>query len=262
MDSYRIFKLLSIFGSIVMMILALFFLGSSNRLSEDYFIWVFLILGLGITVLSLVYSAWSGKKRKEALQQTASEMGYSFMAEDKDFSAQLEAAAPFEIFSKGRSRKAYNILRGQRRDAQTALFDYKYTTGSGRSSQTHRLTLVLLTLEQAELVPFTLRGRGFFDRVAAKFGQKEIAIDAAPEFSKKYLVKGSDEEAVKRVLSPTVLSLFEQQNNLSCEVATNQLLVYRHERTVKLEEVRSFLDTAVQLLELMRRPAYDFDYAR
>jgi len=262
MDNNRIMKLLSIFGSIVMMILVLFFLGRSNQFSEGYFIWVFLILGLGITVVSLVYNAWAGKKRKEALQQTAAEMGYSFLPEDKEFNAQLAASSPFEILSKGRNSKAYNILRGQRRDAQAAQFDYKYITGSGRSSQTHRLTLVLLTLEQAELVPFTLRGRGFFDKVAAKFGQKEIRIESSPEFSKKYLVKGNDEEAVPRLFSPTVLSLFEQQNNLACEASGNQLLVYRPDRTVKPEDTRAFLDTAAQLLELMRRPAYDFDYAR
>jgi carbonic anhydrase len=262
MDNNRIMKLLSIFGSIVMMILVLFFLGRSNQFSEGYFIWVFLILGLGITVVSLVYNAWAGKKRKEALQQTAAEMGYSFLPEDKEFNAQLTASDPFEILTKGRNHKAYNILRGQKRDAQAALFDYKYITGSGRSSQTHRLTLVLLTLEQAELVPLTLRGRGFFDKVAAKFGQKEISIEPTSEFSKKYLVKGSDEEAVRRLFSPTVLSLFEQQNNLACEASGKQLLVYRPDRNVKPEDTRAFLDNAAQLLELMRRPAYDFDYAR
>jgi hypothetical protein len=262
MDNNRIMKLFSIFGSIVMMILVLFFLGNSSRFGEENLVWVFLILGLGIMVVSLVYNAWAGKKRKEALQLIAAEMGYSFAPEDKDFNAQLGSSAPSEILSKGRSPKAYNILRGQRRDAQTAVFDYKYTTGSGRSSQTHHLTLVLLTLEQAELVPFNVRGRGFFDKVAAKFGQKEISFESAPEFSKKYLVKGDDEEAVRRLFSPTVLSLFEQQNNLSCEAVENRLLVFRPDRTVKPEDLHDFLDNAVQLLELLRRPTYNFDYAR
>ncbi len=261
MDNNRM-KLLSVFGSIMMMILVLFFMGNSSLFGEENLVWIFLILGLGIMVVSLAYTAWAGKKRKEALQQTASEMGYSFAPEDKDFNAQLGSSAPSEILSKGRSRKAYNILRGQKRDAQTTVFDYKYTTGSGRSSQTHRLTLVLLTLEQAELVPFTLRGRGFFDKVAAKFGQKEISFESAPEFAKKYLVKGDDEEAVRRLFSPTVISLFEQQNNMSCEAVENRLLVFRPDRTVKPEELRDFLDIAVQLLELLRRPTYNFDYAR
>jgi hypothetical protein len=261
MDNNRM-KLLSIFGSIVMMILVLFFMSNSSLFGEENLVWIFLILGLGIMVISLGYNAWAGKKRKEALQQVASEMGYSFAAEDKDFNMQLGASAPSEILSKGRSRKAYNILRGQRRDAQTTVFDYKYTTGSGRSSQTHRLTLVQLTLEQAELVPFSVRGRGFFDKVAAKFGQKEISFESAPEFAKKYLVKGEDEEAVRRLFGPTVMAFFEQQNNLSCEAVENRLLIYRPEKTIKPEDLRTFLDNATQLLELLRRPAYNFEYAR
>ena len=126
------------------------------------------------------------------------------------------------------------------------------------AARTHRLTLVLLTLEQAELVPFSVRGRGFFDKVAAKFGQKEISFEFSPEFAKKYLVKGDDEEAVRRLFSPSVMAVFEQQNNLSCEVVENRLLVFRPDRTVKPEDLRDFLDNAVQLLELLRRPSLQF----
>jgi hypothetical protein len=262
MDSNQTVKLISIIGSVVILLVVFFFLGTSNLFSEDYFIWAIVILGVGISVFSLVYSAWARRKRREAIEQLANEMGYSFTPEDKAFDAQIKTGSPFEILSKGRSRKAYNLVQGQKRDAQVALFDYQYTTGNGRSSQTHRQTLVLLTLEQAELVPFTLRGRGFFDKVAARFGQKEINIDTAPDFSKQHLVKGGDEEAVQRVFTPSVVALFEQQKNLACEVVENQLLFYRPERTVKPEELRSFMDTATQLLELLRRPTYDFDYAR
>ena len=245
-----------------MLLLVFFFLGNSNLFSENYFIWAIVILGVGISVISLVYSAWARRKRREALQQIAIEMGYSFTLEDKEFNAQITTASPLEILSKGRNRKAYNLLRGQKRDAQVLLFDYQYTTGNGKNNEIHRQTLGILSLEQAELVPFTLRGRGFFDKVAAKFGQEEVQIDAAPEFSKKYLVKGSNEEAVRKVFTPRVVEFFTQQKNLACEVVENQVLIYNPGRTVKPEEVRSFLDRAVQLLELMQQPTYDFDYAR
>lgn len=62
--------------------------------------------------------------------------------------------------------------------------------------------------------------------------------------------------------NPSVMSLFEQQNNLSCEAAANQLVVYRADKTVKPEDLHAFLDNAGQLLELMRRPAYDYSFAR
>ena len=240
----------------------IFFLISSNLLSEDMITWGILILIVVFMLVGFIYSAWAGKRRKEGLTQTASEMGYTFLPEDKEFNGQLQAAGQFEIFSKGHSRKAYNILRGQRRDAQVAVFDYKHTTGGGRSSQTHHLTLALLTLSQAELVQFSLRPRRMFDKLASRFGQKEMNFESAIEFSKKYLVQGNDEEAVRRLFNPSVMALFEQQNNLSCEATATQLLVYRSDKTVKPEELRAFLDNATQFLELMRRPAYDYSFTR
>lgn len=240
----------------------IFFLVNSNMLSGDIITWGFLILVLVFMVVGFVYNAWAGKKRKEALQQISQEMGYAFLLEDKDFNGQIMALSQFEIFNKGRNRKAYNILRGQKRDAQAVVFDYKYTTGGGRSSQTHHLTLAMLTLEQPELVQFSLRPRGLFDKVASKFGQREISFESVPEFSKRYLVKGIDEEAVRRLFNLAVTSFFEQQNNISCEADANRLLVYRSDKTVKPDELRAYQDSASQLLELMRRPTYSFDYAR
>jgi hypothetical protein len=237
-------------------------MANPNLFGGENLVWIFLILGLGIMVVSLVYSAWAAKKRKEALQVIVAEKGYSFAEEDTNFNTQLQAGNPFEVLNKGRSRKAYNLLRGQRRDAQIVLFDYKYTTGSGRNSQTHRLTLALLILEQTELVPFSVRGRGFFDKVAAKFRQNEINFENAPEFTKKYLVKGEAEEAVRRMFSPTLMATFEQLSNLSCQTAENQLLIYHPDKIIKPKDIRSFLNYASQLLELMRRPRFDFDYAR
>lgn len=199
MDNNRAVKILINVVLVIGAGVLIYYLISSRLLSEDMITWGFLILVVVFMAAGFVYSAWAGKRRKEALLQAASEMGYAFLQEDKEFNGQLQGAGQFEIFSKGRNRKAYNILRGQKRDAQAAVFDYKYTTGGGRSSQTHQLTLVYLTLSQAELVQFSLRPRRMFDKVAAKFGQKEINFELAIEFSKKYLVQGNDEEAVRRL---------------------------------------------------------------
>jgi hypothetical protein len=42
----------------------------------------------------------------------------------------------------------------------------------------------------------------------------------------------------------------------------DHLLVYRPDQTVKVEELHLFVDNAVNLMELMRRPTFDFDYPR
>ena len=229
-----------------------FYLITSSQFSQEMITWGLLILVLVLLVGGWVYNAWSGKKRRETLQQTAMELGYNFRPEAKDFSDSLQNSSPFGIFGKGRNRKAYNILRGQRRDAQVAVFDYRYTTGGGRSSQTHYQTLVLFTLSEARLTPFNLKPRGFFDKIAARFGRREVRLEVTPEFSRRYQVTGDDEWAIRRVFSTAVVALLEQQGNLCCEASADQLLVYRPDKRVKPEDLRTFIDSATQLLDLMR----------
>jgi len=262
MDTSRTVRILLNLGILVGTIGLVLYLMNLNRLSEDTITWGILILVLGFMAISLVFNAWAGRKRKEALQQAAAEMGFSFLPDDKDFNNQIQASTSLDLFTKGRSRKAYNLLRGQRRDAAIVLFDYKYTTGGGRSSQTHHQTAILFTLEQSDMTQFSLRPRGLFDKMAAKFRQKEIDFETAPEFSKKYLVKGSDEAAIRRIFNTSVVAFYEGQQGLSTEASTNQLLFYRQGKRVKPEELSAFLENAAQLLALLRKPSYDFSYPR
>lgn len=260
MDTNRTLKVLLNLGIFIGIVVVVFFMGSANIFSEDNLTWGILILVLVIMVVSIAYSAWANKRRKEALQQTSIEIGFTFVPEDKELSNQLLNSASFDLFSKGRGRKAYNLLNGQRRDAQATIFDYKYTTGGGRNSHTYHQTAVLFSLEAPDLAQFSLRPRGLFDKVAAKLGQKEIDFSTAAEFSKKYLVKGSDETAVQRIFNPSVITFLEGQQSLSVEGSDKQLLVYRSGKRVKPEELQAFLENATQLLVLMRKPSIDFGY--
>jgi hypothetical protein len=232
----------------------------SSFFSEDFFTWGIIILVLGLMVLSLVWSIWSNKKRKEALQQIALELGFSYTPEDKPFSNELQSSGSFDLFSKGHARKAFNFLRGQRRDALVTVFDYKYTTGGGKNSHTYQQTAVLFNLLASELAQFTLKPRGLWEKMTSKLGAKEMDFSTAAEFTKKYLVKGEDESAIHQMFNPSVLAFFEGQPGLTVEANEKQLLVYRQSKRVKPEELKAFLDNATQLLALMRKPSIDFGY--
>jgi hypothetical protein len=260
MDINRTLKILLNLGIFIGVIVVVFVMGSANIFSQDYLTWGILILVVVIMVVSIAYSAWANKRRKETLQQTSTEIGFTFVPEDKELSNQLLSSASFDLFSKGRGRKAYNLLIGQRRDAKATIFDYKYTTGGGRNSHTYHQTAVLFSLDGNDLAQFNLRPRGLFDKVAAKLGQKEIDFSTAAEFTKKYLVKGTDEMAVHRVFNPSVVAFFEGQQGLTVEANEKQLLVYRQAKRIKPEELQAFLENAAQLLALIRKPSIDFGY--
>jgi len=227
-----------------------------------------IIILIGIFVILFIagivaYSAWSEKKRREALQQFAQENSLVYVREDKAYSEQLTKQPKYELFRQGHSRKAFNFLRGQRYEMKVNLFDYRYTTGSGNHQRILQQTVALIDLERPELVQFTLKTRGIFQKVAEALGRKGIEFENRPVFSQRYVLKGNDEAAIRRTFNDSVLSFFEQQGNLSCEAIEDQLLVYRHNRRVHLDALREFQNNAVQIVDLMRRPtligdAYDF----
>jgi hypothetical protein len=232
-----------------------------NQISSDeVLVWGTFILVFVILIVSIVWGALARKKRREALQQLSTEIGFSFTPEDKEFNIQLQSGTQFDLFSRGHSRKANNLLQGQRREAKVVLFDYKYTTGGGRSSQTHQQTAVLFNLEQPDLTQLSLKPRGLWDKVAVKLGQKEIDFSTAAEFTKRYLVKGSDEAAIHRIFNTSVVAFFEEQQGLSMEANEKQLLFYRQNKRVKPEELQAFLEKGAQLLALMRKPSYNFSF--
>ena len=53
-------------------------LQNSSQSSDDFLVWGVLILVLVIMAVSIGWSIWAGKKRKEALQQIALETSLKF----------------------------------------------------------------------------------------------------------------------------------------------------------------------------------------
>ena len=48
------------------------------------------------------------------------------------------------LLSRGRARRLVNLIQGETDEAELAIFDYRYTVGSGKNSQTHRQSVALL----------------------------------------------------------------------------------------------------------------------
>src|SRR5207302_2233016 len=73
-------------------------------------------------------------------------------------------------------------------------------TGSGKSSQTHRIGGLLWTVERS-LPQFLLTPEGLWARIVAHFGGQDIDFAESPEFSSAYRLRGSDEAAVRALFT-------------------------------------------------------------
>ena len=113
--------------------------------------------------------------------------------------------APFKLLALGRDQKAYNALVGRVGECDVIFFEYRYTTGSGKSSQTHNLGVVVLP-DGAEAAPnFQLTPRTFFDKFAGLFTAKGVELEDAGEFNRRYKLTGRDGEALRKTFHPDLV---------------------------------------------------------
>ena len=56
----------------------------------------------------------------------------------------LTRFSDFKLFNVGRGRRMSNLIQGDSGEVKIAIFEYKYTTGSGKNSKTRHQSIVSL----------------------------------------------------------------------------------------------------------------------
>ncbi len=210
----------------------------------------FLIIG-GVIALVLVgigVSMWQEKKRREQLELLAEELGLVFQPDgDTQFQKQVSS---FALFGQGGGRKFNNLIFGETDEVRIALFDYQFTTGSGKQKQTHRQTVASLQSPSLQCPQFTMRPEGMFDKIGGVFGMQDIDFESHPEFSNMFLLKG-DETQIREFFTPAVLSFFETQKGISVEARPGALIFYRARTRVKPADMKNLLTQAYEIFGFM-----------
>jgi len=199
-----------------------------------------LVILVGVVVLALIYLGHlAARKRREALLGLAHELGFRFAPErDHDHDNRYRE---FEIFRRGRSRSAYNILRGSvpiaGRTYHINMGDYRYTIKTGKSSTTHKFSYLILHLPFPTVPSLFVRRENMLDRVAGAVGFDDIDFESA-EFSDRYYVKSSDKKFAYDVIHPRMMEFF-----LSTEVPIMEVkdgLCCLHDSTFRVWDISEF----------------------
>ena len=217
---------------------------------------VLIVAAIVVGVLALigtivVVALKAEKKRSEALQAAAEQMKFTFSR--KGDPNLLDRLKGFHLFSQGHSKKIANVLVGKAGALDVAVFDYAYTTGGGKHSQHWRQTVIFFERDDMSLPKFTLRPENIFHKIGQVFGYKDIDFDSHPEFSKRYLLRGENEEAVRATFGDDPRSFYETDLKLSTEAAGPQLIHYRSGKRVSPDEISEFIKQGVHVLTLFRK---------
>ena len=209
---------------------------------EAVFIIVFIALVIGGGIW---YSMHAAKKRREGFIEAAQEMGLqSFPDGDSEL---MNRFAGFKLFSRGRARKMKNVIQGDSGEVKIAIFDYQFTTGNGKQTQTHYQSVVSLQSNEIQCPGFTMRPENMFDKIGSVIGLKDINFDTHPNFSKMFVLKSSDEPGIREYFKPPLLEFFETKKGISVEAAHGALFFYRPRKKIKPEEVKDYLSQAYEV---------------
>ncbi len=212
---------------------------------------VVVLVVLGLMIPLYLYQKKQAAARLLALQQMATALGWTFTA-----TPPLSVIPGLErhfLFSQGRAKTISNMLSGEVQGARAALFDYKYTTGYGRSTQVHHQTVAYFQTGKLNLPQFSLRPEGLAYKLMTALGYNDIDFPNHPTFSGKYLLRGPDEPAIRQAYNERVLAYFDNHLKLWVDGAGQELFVYQLNAPVPPENVRPFLDQGLAVLNVFQQ---------
>jgi len=153
------------------------------------------------------------------------------------------------VFTRGHSQFVKNVLRGAPGGIPLVLFDYRYIVGYGKHRSTYQQTVAVFHLAGKSLCWFTLSPEHFFHRFGTLFGFHDINFPHQDEFSRAYFLRGKDENTVRVLFQPGILSFFARNKGWTVEGGAEHLVIYRT-GYCKPDEVQHFLNEVNQIVQL------------
>ncbi len=206
----------------------------------------FIITVVVLVVFAIVYAIRQEKKRTETLGVFAGANGFTF-TEKADGPGEV-GLPEIELFVRGHSKRMTNVIAGEVEGVGVRVLDYRYTTGSGKNSSTSHQTVVAVATGGAVLPDFTLAREHFFHKIGQAFGYQDIDFDAFPEFSKKYLLRGADEAAIRGLFNARVIDAYMNSQAGNVETRGGWLFVFVSGKRIKPGLIQQRIENAFGLL--------------
>ncbi len=217
--------------------------------------WIpFTILGLALTgsVLALVVFYYLEANRTREFTSLAESLGLEFLGNTNSFLRGLES---LPLFQQGRGRTASNVLRGGTEEEQLYVFDYCFTTGSGKHRKTHRQTVACFVSQQLTLPQFEIFPQRWYHWLGQKMlGQQDIRFDEYPEFCQRYVVRGSETGIRSRFREPLIRHL-ESERDICVAGQGYHFIFFRRGKRVKPYALKEFMESAYKMYAFAKNEA-------
>ena len=172
---------------------------------------------------------WSRRRKESRRREMA---GWAF-SHNLSFSAandgEMEERYPyFKCLQEGNRRHAYNVIEGSIDNRKICAFDYYYQTGSGKNTQRHYLSAVILDTGLPLKLLF-IRNEKFLDKVEDFLGFDDIKFESV-EFNKQFHVKAPDKKWAYDVLNQTTMEFLLGSPRFYLDFHDRYVIAYRKDR--------------------------------
>ncbi|MBZ0256837.1 hypothetical protein K8I31_12295 [bacterium] len=199
---------------------------------ENIFPFLFIIVIIAILILAYIAS----QRRKKELRAWAESKGLGF---NPSSNSSVDDNLPFRCLQRGHSRRGYNFISGRYGNYDIYVFDYRYTTGSGKNQQTHTLTVVGVDAAMP-LQPLFIRRESFFDKMSEFVGFDDIDFEWK-EFSDAFYVKSSNKKWAYDVINQKTMEYLMLAPKLEVEMA-DVMMVAWNDRVFTTSEIELAID--------------------
>ena len=216
---------------------------------------LFILLGIGLVIALAVWGYLREKKRREAFQALAAQLGFRYTQRDDGIADRYRF---LDKLCQGSSRYAFNILEGDYEGHYAQVFDYHYETHSTDSKgrrQTHHHHFSFFILQLPKAFPeLRIYPEGFFSKVGQMIGFDDIDFESV-EFSRAFCVRSTDKKFAYDVCHARMMEYLLQDRDLSLEIE-GPCLAMSFNRRLQVEEIPGRLDQLVAIRNLF--PEYLF----
>jgi hypothetical protein len=212
----------------------------------------------------LDYYYLHGLRRTRRMTQISQEMGMNFILIGNHILQELKEFGLFIHEQKPPFEGIKNVIYKNIDDTRISIFDYRYsycvTTSGGsernRYTSTHEViqeqTVGYILSNSFDLPGFSLSYKSLGHKIANWFTNKDIELESNSDFTLSYSLRGSDEEAIKRVFNQEFLSSLERIIDQSTHIeAAGNKLIYFQKKPVHLKAMKAFINDILTLLEIL-----------
>ena len=197
--------------------------------------------------------------RSQYIQRFAIEQDLEYMAQDK--AGLLGQLNQFRLFKPGSRKLISDIAYKTLELGNFYQFDYHYTQSTGKSSVTHRQTVVYIESKELSLPQFYQKPENFFTRLGALLGFKDIDFINFTEYSDKFHLVGEFDSVVRYYFTDSVLNILTRQQDVYMEGMNYYFILYQFDILQKEEGLKAFKNLGMLLYDLFKSRSIESESA-